>query len=88
MIVNLVTFHSGANLRPGDIEGVEKRDERRWIIAQVKTDLRDVGKPRRKWRDGKSANGGSHAFPIGGVMAAFAWKVVIAPSRLLRIMSA
>ena len=73
MIVNLVTFHSGANLRPGDIEGVEKRDERRWIIAQVKTDLRDVGKPRRNQRDGTPANGGSHDFLIGGAMAASAW---------------
>ena len=71
--VNLVTFHSGANPRPGDIEGVEKRDERRWLIAQVKTDLRDVGKPGRNRRDGPSANGGSHAFWIGGAMAASAW---------------
>jgi hypothetical protein len=65
-----VTFHSGANRRPGEIGGVEKRDERRWIIAQVKTDLRDVGKPRRNRRFGMSANGGFHAFLIGGTMAA------------------
>ena len=68
-----MTFHSGANLRRGEIGKVEKRDERRWIIAQVKTDLRDVGKPRRNRRDGTSANGGSHAVLIGGAMAAFAW---------------
>ena len=49
-----MTFHSGANLRPVEIEGVEKRDEWRWIIAQVKTDLRDVGKPGRNRRGGVS----------------------------------
>ena len=71
---NLVAFHSGASQHPGEIGGVEKRKERRWIIAQVNSDLHDVGKLSRIRRDGTSANGGSYDFWIGGAMAAFAWE--------------
>jgi hypothetical protein len=40
-----VTFHSRANARPGEPGAVASVEEKREIIAQVKTYSADVGKP-------------------------------------------